>query len=407
MSIVLNYSPQEKLVEVSLPSSKSISNRLLIAQALAEGKFELYNLSEAQDTKVLIYALNSSNQTIDIGMAGTAFRFLTAYFSLQDGVKTLTGDSRMKQRPIAILVDQLKGLGADIQYLEKKGFPPLEITGNTKLKGGRLSINAGVSSQYISALMLIAPHLSGGLQLSLEGEIVSSPYIRLTADLQQQFGLDVTWAQNVISIGEGSYSTSKSISVEADWSSAAFFYQLVALSGKSIFITHLKEHSLQGDKACVEIFNQLGVETLFSENGAHLTASKTTVPKELKIDMTEVPDLIPSVAVTASQLLYKVTISGTKTLYIKECNRVEALKTELAKVGAVLTELNGNSFEIHGKRSQPNEQRIQFSTYNDHRIVMCLAPLSVVGKIVLENEHVVSKSFPNYWKELEKFGIKA
>jgi len=404
MSFKLSYTNSNTVPEVRLPSSKSISNRLLIAQALSDSKVQLANLSEAQDTQVLQKSLISIAKVIDVGMAGTAFRFLTAFYSIKEGERVLTGAGRMKERPIQILVEKLSCLGAKIDYVEQDGFPPLQIQG-ANLKGGQLSIDASVSSQYISALLLIAPYLKVGLELNLVGDVVSSPYIDLTISLQHQLGIQVARNENSIRIEAGTYRSNREIIVESDWSSAAFFYQLVAFSGRSIFIQNLNSNSLQGDVECWKIFTELGVVTEFKDGGAFLHFDPKSIKRELYFDLTDTPDLIPSIAVTASQLVDKITIIGTKTLYIKECNRVEALKMELLKIGAVLREIGGNSFEIVGQKITQTENTISFSTYNDHRIAMCFAPFAVVANIEMDNKNVVAKSFPNFWDELKKFGI--
>ena len=405
MSNKLKYSAIAAVPKIDLPSSKSISNRLLIAQALSGNTIVLENLSKAEDTVLLQKALASNKETVNVGMAGTAFRFLTAYYSISNGTKILTGSKRMLQRPIGVLVEKLKELGADITYLKNDGFPPLKIVGK-RLKGGPLSIDASVSSQYISALLLIAPHLENGLQLSLKGEVVSFPYIDLTIDLQQQIGIDINRDGSLISVKNGAHTSNLQMVVEADWSSAAFFYQIVALSGKSLFINNLSASSRQGDMNCFKIFEELGVKTEFLKEGALLTQHAHQVQSILKLDMTETPDLIPPVAVVASQLCSKISITGTKTLYIKECNRVEALKTELAKLGVELNEVDGNCFEIRqSDKTMENEKVLSFLSYDDHRIAMSLAPLALRYKIEIDSLHVVVKSFPTYWVEINKVGI--
>ena len=404
MSYELTYKTPNTVPEIELPGSKSISNRLLIAEALSNHQIRLVNLSAAQDTLELQNALNSSAEIIDVGMAGTAFRFLTAFYAMNNGKRILTGAKRMKERPIGVLVDQLRSLGATIDYQESEGFPPLQIQ-KGELKGGKISIVASVSSQYISALLLIAPYLADGLELTLQGEVVSAPYIDLTISLQQQLNVNSFRNGNKIVVKPGEYKSQQEITVESDWSSAAFFYQYVAFSGKSIFIKNLNSNSYQGDVECWKIFREFGVVTEFVNQGALLTFDSTLIASELTIDLTKTPDLIPSVAVTASQLVGKTTIAGTKTLYIKECNRVEALKVELLKIGSVLNELDGNSFEILGSKITRRVGEVAFSTYNDHRMAMSLAPLAVYGKVTLDHKKVVEKSFPTFWSELEKAGI--
>ena len=405
MSNKLKYSAIATVPKIDLPSSKSISNRLLIAQALSGNTIVLEKLSEAEDTVLLQKALASNEETVNVGMAGTAFRFLTAYYSISNGTKILTGSERMLQRPIGVLVEKLKELGADISYLEKHGFPPVKIVGK-RLKGGSLSIDASVSSQYISALLLIAPHLENRLQLSLKGEVVSFPYIDLTIDLQQQIGVEINREGSLISVKNGAHTSNISMIVEADWSSAAFFYQIVALSGKSLFINNLSPTSRQGDVKCFKIFEEFGVKTEFVKEGALLTQHAHQIQSILKFDMTETPDLIPSVAVVASQLCSKITITGTKTLYIKECNRVEALKAELAKLGIELNEVNGNCFEIQkSNKTMENDKVLSFLSYDDHRMTMSLAPSALRYKIEIDSLDVVAKSFPMYWVEIMKVGI--
>jgi 3-phosphoshikimate 1-carboxyvinyltransferase len=404
MSFQLTYNSSNTIPEIELPSSKSISNRLLIASALSSNKIELVNLSDARDTVELQNALSSTSGTVDVGMAGTAYRFLTAYFALQTEKRILTGASRMKERPIGILVEELRKLGANVKYLDREGFPPLEIS-DGNIKGGKLTMDASVSSQYISALLLVAPYLDSGLEIDLMGEVVSYPYIDLTIALQNQLSVTAFRKENKVVVLPGDYSSKKEIVVEADWSSAAFFYQLVAFSEKSLFIKNLNPNSQQGDVACWKLFQNFGVSTNFVNNGALLSYDSTLLKRELQLDLTKTPDLIPSIAVTASQLLDKITIIGTKTLYIKESNRVEALRNELLKVGALLNELNGNSLEIISSRLMLTNAPITFSTYNDHRMAMCLAPLAIYTKVQLDQKMVVEKSFPNFWIELEKFGI--
>lgn len=407
MSHLLTFTPQHSTPVIELPYSKSEANRLLIAQTLSEEKFEVEVLSNAKDTQILIGTLSSSATEINVGMAGTAFRFLTAYYALQMGQeRVLTGDERMKERPIGILVDQLKMLGAEISYLGKQGYPPLRIKGK-QLLGTALTVEASISSQYITALLLIAPKLKGGLQLQLKGELVSLPYIDLTLALQRKLGVDTIRKGNRIVVKEGDYFSKTPIAIERDWSSAAFFYQLVAFSGKSLRLNGVVKDSLQGDKACSAIFKSLGVETVFDGKGATLNPISIENTHELTLDLKDTPDLIPSVVVCASQLIAKTTIIGTQTLYLKESDRVEALKKELNKVGVQIIEIDRTTIQV--RRStllQKKDEEIHFSSYNDHRMAMCLAPMvCLFQKISLDSLSVVEKSFPFYWRELEKLGI--
>ncbi|MBL4709686.1 MAG: 3-phosphoshikimate 1-carboxyvinyltransferase [Flavobacteriales bacterium] len=407
MSHPLNYHPAKSRVEIDLPYSKSEANRLLIAQAISENAIQIEALSDAEDTRILADALKLDALEINVGMAGTAFRFLTAYFSIQEGKeRILTGAKRMKERPIGILVDQLRVLGAEISYLEKEGYPPLKISGK-QLKGGELKIDASVSSQYITALLLIAPKLSGGLRLKLTGQLVSLPYIDLTIALQQKLGVNSKRNASIISIEEGNYASKAPLQLERDWSSAAFFYQFVAFNRQALRLKGVTQDTAQGDKACSSIFKKLGVETVFDKEGAILKPVFIENPNELVLDLTETPDLIPSVAVCASQLINKTTIIGTQTLYIKESNRVEALKVELNKVGVEIIELDGTSIQIHKAVKINTVDLIQFSSYNDHRMAMCIGPLvCLYEKLSIDKLSVVEKSFPHFWREFNKLGVE-
>lgn len=387
---------------IQLPLSKSISNRLLIMQALAKHSFKIENLSDADDTQVLIKALNSNESVIDVGMAGTAFRFLTSYYALGKQEIMLAGHARMKKRPIAELVDALRSLGANIMYLEKDSFPPLKIYGN-EIQGDSVSLDSGISSQYISSLLLVAPYLKNGLQLNLKGEMVSRPYIDMTLDLMQQMGADCKWdtKSNSIQVAKGSYSSSKVISVEADWSSAAFFYQFFVCSKlKELRINGLQANSIQGDSATASFFLSLGVISNFDDEGLILT--KGNIDFSVKsFDLTKEPDLIPSFSIAASYVLGEVRISGVQTLRVKESNRVEALQLELAKIGIELIDLNQSQFKL--KKTQVSPHKALFEVYNDHRIAMCFAACaSFINSVEIKDTDVVSKSFPNFWSELEK-----
>ena len=404
MNFRLSYTKSPELKEIELPTSKSIANRLLIASALSKNSFEISDLSQAEDTRILQKSLLGESLTIDVGMAGTAFRFLTAYLTIQKGERVLTGAERMKQRPIKILVEKLRELGASIDYLGKEGFPPLKITGS-KLQRKELTIDGSVSSQYITALLLIAPYLKNGLKLNLTGDLVSLPYIDLTIALMKKLGIEVKRIDRLIEVSEGEYSSTKSVAVEKDWSSAAFFYQAVALGKGSVLLKGLRSDSIQGDRQCIELFEKLGVTTEFSEKGVHLVNNDNFNKELLELNMVETPDLIPSVAATASQLVKSCKISGVKTLRIKESNRVEALKNELGKVGVELVEPDADTIVV--LRADQINQPLKFDTYNDHRIAMCLAPLAFTHRgVLIDNIEVVKKSFPNFWKELEKCGIK-
>lgn len=387
---------------IELPSSKSIANRLLIAQSLATKKFEIKHLSKAEDTKILKEALKEKKEEVNVGMAGTAYRFLTAYYSITPGIRTLTGAERMLERPIHILVEILQQLGAEISYCEKKGFPPLKIKGQ-QLKGNTIRVDGSVSSQYISALLLIVPYL-GSLELHLTNRIVSLPYIDMTINLMNRLGITIKRNKHIIEVQKGDYFTNESIKVEKDWSSAAFFYQLVSLAKLEIKIPELSLTSVQGDVSCAEIFSRLGVDTEERAGSLHLKPAQIENTEEVTFDLTNTPDLIPSVAVTVSSLIQKTTIKGVSTLRIKECDRVNALKNELSKLGASLEEIEEDSIVILKRKGGAKVP--VFETYNDHRMAMCLAPLALVyDSIQIDSLEVVKKSFPNFWKELEKVGL--
>ncbi len=392
-----------KTLTIELPFSKSESNRLLIAQAISNNSFEIENLSEAEDTLLLQAALESKENTINVGMAGTAFRFLTAYYSTQGNQSiVLTGAARMKQRPIGILVDALRKLGASISYLEQEGFPPLEIHGK-KLKGGKLKVDGGVSSQFISALLLIAPSLETPLHLEIQN-LVSKPYVNLTLNILNSLGIKLQQKENSIVVEPSTYriEIENKIEVGKDWSSAAFFYQLMAFSDlESMLLKGLRLDSFQGDKALVNIYESFGISSVFNKDGVVLKRN-LPIQEQLEFNLIDCPDLIPSVAVTAAILAKKCLIKGVTTLRIKESNRVEALQNELLKFNAQLEELGENEVFIHQSVQLP--QKVRFKTYKDHRMAMCLAPLSaLIEEVEIEEPEVVEKSFPNYWRELERY----
>jgi len=396
---------QNSAIEINLPSSKSESNRLLIMQALANNLFKINGLSLAEDTKLLQRALQSSEQHLNVGMAGTAYRFLCAFFVIQEGKRVrLSGADRMYERPIGILVDALRKLGAQINYLEKEGYPPLEIVGK-KLSGGELKVDASVSSQFISALLLIAPYLSTSLKVELS-ELVSKPYVDLTVSLMKRLNADVDFNGNIISVLPSIYYSEGEIEVEKDWSSAAFFYQMLALTNiPKITFVGLSENSLQGDRRLASVFESFGVKTVFTATGVELIKG-SEVQQSLSLDLTDCPDLIPSVAVTAAILCDFAEIKGVQTLRIKESDRVSALKNELDKIGVKVKELGKDRIQIIPKKEIDINLKPAFSTYNDHRMAMCLAPLAVIfNEIEIENPKVVSKSFPHFWEELEKCGV--
>lgn len=393
-------------VEVDLPSSKSVCNRVLIINALCGGKFSaIENLSQSDDTEVLFKALNDSCQTVvDIGAAGTAMRFLTAYFAQKkESEITLTGSQRMKERPIAPLVEALRQLGADISYVEKEGFPPLKIVGK-ELKGGEIDLPANVSSQYISALMMIAPTMEKGLDIRLKGEIVSLPYIKMTKKIMEYFGAEVLFNEQVLKIKKSNYKQIPFF-VEADWSAASYWYALLLIRKEgTVFLRGLKNDSLQGDRAVCDIFAQLGVKTQFVADGAKLTCQSTSVD-ELEYNFVNQPDLAQTIVVACCLENIRFRFSGLQSLKIKETNRILALQNEMQKLGYVLEEPEEGMLCWEGKTCSA-EQTPFIRTYCDHRMAMAFTPAALMFPFVeFENPEVVSKSYPNFWSDLQKAGF--
>lgn len=370
--------------EIDLPSSKSISNRLLIIQALCKEKFLIKNLSDSDDTKSLKKALYSEENIIDIGHAGTSFRFLTSYLSIQNRQEfILTGSDRMKKRPIKELVSVLQKMGAKIEYLDNEGFPPLKIIG-TEIDGVEIEIDGTISSQFISSLLLIAPNLRDGLILKIKGELVSKPYVLMTLKLMGEFEINWTWNKDVITILKQEY-VAKNYTVESDWSAATFWFQSASLSKKcKIILRGLNEESVQGDSACKEIFKDLGVDSVFKNGNLILTKNKRFSPSET-YNLIETPDIYQSLKCTVFALKKGSEFTGIQTLKNKETDRITAVENELQKI---------------------NTPKI-IETYNDHRMAMSFAPLSLkFGELQISNPGVISKSYPNYWKDLKKGGFK-
>ena len=386
-----------------ITGSKSESNRCLLLKALFND-ITIENLSNSDDTELMKNALSSNHSLIDIHHAGTAMRFLTAYFATQNGRKIiLTGSSRMKERPIRILVDALRNLGAKIEYSENEGFPPLKIQGQEFLKS-EVFLKANVSSQYISALLLIAPALKNGLNLHLDGKITSIPYIEMTLALLNEVGIKTIFESNKIMVFPNEGHNSKTLIVESDWSSASYFYSIVSLSsvGTKINISSYKENSLQGDAILSEIYNNLGVSSKF--NNSVLTIEKVSddLPKSLDLDLSNTPDIAQTIAVSCLGLQINCNLTGLHTLKIKETDRLLALKNEIKKLGTNI-EISNNSLEINSPK--PLLKNVEIKTYNDHRMAMSFAPLMLRTDIYINDANVVSKSYPNFWNDLEKLGL--
>lgn len=397
---------------ITLPSSKSICNRALIMHALSGASDSIKNLSDCDDTRVMLQALQNMPEVIDIQAAGTAMRFLTAFLSVTKGEHILTGTERMKQRPIRILVDALRMLGADITYLEQEGFPPLRIKGSS-LNQHEVSLPGNVSSQYISALLLIGPMLPNGLHLTLTGDIVSRPYINLTLKLMNEFGANVSWTtNNELQVNAQPY-RSIPFSVESDWSAASYWYEIVALSERAtVILPALHEDSFQGDAKVAELFANLGVKTRYEvseDNGLKvrnviLERSECTLQK-MEYDFVNQPDLAQTFVVTCALLNIPFRFSGLQSLKIKETDRIAALIKELHKLGYILTETNGSILSWDGERCKADIQPA-IDTYEDHRMAMAFAPAILrIKELQINNPQVVSKSYPRYWEDLAEAGF--
>lgn len=395
--------PNKKIAgSIQLPSSKSISNRALIIQALCSEPFKIHNLSIAKDTQILQKALEGKTEDINIGDAGTAMRFLTAFLSTKKGSFSLNGSHRMQQRPIQALVDALNQLGAKITYLKTTGFAPLKITKNN-LSGGTLSIHGGISSQYLSALLMIAPTLKGGITLNLKGTIVSKPYIKMTLSMMRYFGVESEWKGKKIRIKEQTYQA-KDIIIEADWSAAAFWFELVALSEEGeVFLKGLTPDSWQGDQAALQLFTALGVQHNFSKDGLRL--QKINCQKNhFSLNLVATPDLAQALCCTIAGLGKTAKINGLQTLNIKETDRLSALQKELNKFG-LNTLIDNQSIQIEKSHLKtPNKALVG---YNDHRMLMCLAPLALLSKeLCIKDVEVVNKSYPDFWNDLKTVGFE-
>lgn len=396
--------------EITLAGSKSISNRALIIRALCPVPFDIDRLANAKDTVLLRQLLASDAAIRDAGAAGTTFRFMTAYLSLQPGVQTLTGTERMKQRPIKVLVDALRQLGASIEYLEKEGYPPLRIGPPSGMgANNRISISAGTSSQYISALLMIAPTLPNGLELQLEGKIVSRPYIEMTLSLMGYFGVGHQWEGQVIRIAPQVYQA-RPFTVEADWSAASYYYALAALApAATLQLNGVYAGSLQGDAVLSDMMEHLGVHTEFLPEGIRLSKKAGNLPPSFEWDFLQCPDLAQTIAVICAGLGVPGTFKGIETLRIKETDRVAALAAELAKVDVTLTDhlpqTGQERFSVQGKAGWGAQIPPVFATYEDHRMAMAFAALGLSGKIRIAEPQVVVKSYPDFWKDLERLGF--
>ncbi|MFY7672702.1 3-phosphoshikimate 1-carboxyvinyltransferase [Tenacibaculum sp. MEBiC06402] len=397
--------PKNQLFKDSIvvSGSKSESNRLLILQQLYP-ELVIENLSNSDDAVHMQHALKGEGEVADIGHAGTAMRFLTAFFASQEGTtKILQGSERMHNRPIKILVDALKDLGGDITYLEKEGYPPLKINGK-KLEKSKVAIQGNVSSQYISALLLIASSLPNGLEIELLGEITSIPYIKMTLSLLSQLGIKNSFEGNLIKVNPLESIEAKKVVVEADWSSASYFYSLVALSeiGTEISLSSYKKESLQGDSCLAEIYKHFGVTTTFEEYTILLKKEKETGTSLLELDLVKAPDIAQTIAVTCFALGVPCKLEGLHTLKIKETDRLEALREEITKLGGKIKVTNE---ELMLESSSEINENVAIETYNDHRMAMAFTPLALKVPIKINDAKVVTKSYRNFWEDFENIGI--
>jgi 3-phosphoshikimate 1-carboxyvinyltransferase len=432
-SIKISVAKKKLSGTIHLTGSKSESNRALIMQAMSKGAVQVKNISEAADTVTLLGILQPSgvgsgkwkveseanaqssllasrfsppvsriSHLIDIGPAGTAMRFLTAYYTLQDGEVLLTGSARMKERPIGILVDALRELGAKIEYAEKDGYPPLKIKGPFNQKSEKVSIQGNISSQYISSLLLAAPLLEKGLELIIEGELTSKPYVEMTLAMLSQAGIKFSWTDNIIRIPNQAY-TKSTINVEPDWSAASYWYAIAALAEEAeLFLPGLNGYSLQGDSKITEFMANFGITSQFRNGGVFLKKEPKKLERKI-FDFKECPDLAQTVIVICAALGHDATFTGLETLKIKETDRVNALQVELSKIGVKLIEKN-QTYKLDCSGKDLNKP-IRINTYDDHRMAMAFAPLALVmTEMEIEDHLVVEKSYPHFWKDLESIG---
>lgn len=397
--------PRQINTTIDLPSSKSISNRALVIHAMSGGNIIPSNLSDCDDTKVIIAALRDNPPIIDIKAAGTAMRFMTAYLSAIEGEHTITGTERMKNRPIGILVNALRYLGAHIEYLEKEGYPPLHIKGHT-LEGGHLEIVGNVSSQYISALLMIGPILKKGLELKLTGEIASRPYIDLTLWTMQEFGAEAEWVDIDTIVVKPKPYNDRTYLIENDWSAASYWYEILALNenpDSEVKLSGLMDGSKQGDSVVKYIFSLLGVKTEFGSS-VSLKPHRCLLPR-IDYDFTGSPDLAQTFVVCCCLMEIKFKFTGLASLKIKETDRIEALKKELLKIGYVIHAEHDDTLFWTGEKCQPSFEAID--TYEDHRMAMAFAPAALkFPQLTINNPEVVSKSYPHYWEDLRKAGFE-
>ena len=402
MDVQLSFPSEELTGDIQITGSKSESNRLLVLQALFP-QINISNLSNSDDTRVLQEALQSREEEIDVHHAGTAMRFLTAYFASREGQEVvLTGSGRMQERPVKVLVEALRQLGAEISYLKNEGFPPLKIKGK-RLIHNEVTVAANISSQYVSALMLIAPSLPKGLIIHLDGKITSVPYIEMTLNFLKACGITGTFEGDQVNIEPANDLVPVDITVESDWSSASYFYSMAALSGDArIRLSSYKEFSYQGDRAVAGIYRQLGVETTFENNRITLQKTHFKKPRSFQLDLADCPDLAQTIAVTCFGLGLKCDLKGLHTLRIKETDRLQALKAEITKLGGQV-EITADSFHLQPSKGIKSGTKIE--TYDDHRMALAFSTLAMKTPLEIGDAEVVSKSFPGFWEVLQNLGF--
>lgn len=399
--------------KINLDSSKSISNRALIIQALCTEKFNIHRLSTAKDTQTLYRLLSQKEDVYDVGPAGTTFRFLTAFLSTQTGTQILTGSERMKQRPIGDLVNALRSIGANIEYIEQDGFPPLRIHAPNNIgTSDAVTIPASTSSQFITALLLIAPTMPNGLRLTLEGDIVSRSYIEMTLSLMQYFGINYTWEGNIITIASQEY-VGRDFTVEADWSAASYYYAMAVFADElDLQLDGLYENSTQGDSIITQMATHFGVTTIFNQDGLRLKKSNQPPSPMFEWNFILCPDIAQTLAVMCGGIGMTGLFTGLETLKVKETDRILALQNELAKVQVWFSALPPRFskkatlpfYNVDGKAIWEGE--VPFSTYEDHRMAMAFAPLAILGTITIEDPNVVEKSYPKFWTDLQTLGFE-
>ena len=401
MDFLISHTSKSINADLILPPSKSISNRALIIQALCQSKPKLLNQSQSSDTQSLVQALQTTSKTIDIGDAGTSMRFITAYLSQQEGSYILTGSDRMKERPIGHLVEALNSIGADINYLEKDGFPPIAINGKA-LEGGKVDVSTSVSSQFVSALLLIAPTLKKGLSLSLKGELLSKPYIKMTLDIMRYFGIQSSWTNDTIQVEPQNY-VSKDLEVESDWSALAFILQAMSIAKSAqVSISGLSKDSWQGDSYVLNLFEKFGLQYEFKDEKLYLKKLNKDLNGDYNVNLIDTPDLAQAYCCTLSALSKSAKIKGLNNLKLKESHRLKALHVELNKIGQH-SRYSEDTIQLESSvLHTPTES---FDSHNDHRMAMCLASFALLFDIKIKNIEVVNKSYPSFWEDLKKMGF--